>query len=373
MNALIFLMLFNFLTPSQKHTVQFIFCSDLHYGLSKKFFRNDSNVSAAVVNAAMVESMKTLPNTKLPIDGGVGSGEKVGSIEGVIITGDISNRQETEVQSATQSWNQFEEGYLNNLHLLNASGENAPFMLTPGNHDISNAIGFTRPMNPLTDKAAMVGIYNLDMKAGTAKTRNDFSFQNDKIHYSINTGGIHFMFVSAWPDSAERIWMQQDLKLIPSSMPAFIFTHSDPNPEARFFQNPNGDHSVNTTDKFENLVEERFKDGLTVKSNSTIEQRGLVTFLQAHPNIKAYFHGHTNYAEFYDWNGPDSSISLPCFRVDSPLKGRLSSKDETKASFNLISIDPETKKMTVRECLWNVHPTDRTNKVEWGIERTIFY
>ena len=228
-------------------------------------------------------------------------------------------------------------------------------------------------MSPLTDKAPLVGIYNIEMKPSSPKANNDFDFHKDKIHYSVNMGGIHFMFVSAWPDSAERVWMKEDLKSVSGDMPAFIFTHSDPNVEARFFTNPKGDHSINTTDKFENLVEENFKDGESVKDNTKIEQRGLVSFLQLHPNIKAYFHGHTNYTEFYDWHGPDSTISLPCFRVDSPMKGRLSSKDETKLSFNVITIDTDHKKMTVRECLWNSDPSIPTKKLAWGIERTISY
>ena len=358
---------------AQKHSLQFIFCSDVHFGLTRANFRNAVNVPSVEVNAAMIERMNALPNITLPVDGGVGSGEMVGGIEGVIITGDICNRQEAEVQSATSSWKQFEEDYLGKLHLLNTKGSITPLLLTPGNHDISNAIGFHRPMQPLVDKAAMIGIYNLEMKPATPKTSNDFDFKNDKIHYSVNMGGVHFMFVSAWPDSAERVWMEADLKKISKTTPAFVFTHSDPNPEARFFQNPNTDHSINETDKFENLVDETFKDGITVKDNTLIEQRGLIQFLRSHSNIKAYFHGHTNYSEFYDWKGPDSNFTLPCFRADSPMKGRTSAKDETKLSFNVISIDPENKKMTVRECLWNVNPNDPSKKIVWGIERTISF
>jgi hypothetical protein len=167
--------------------------------------------------------------------------------------------------------------------------------------------------------------------------------------------------------------MEQDLKSIPENMPSFIFTHADPNSEARFFRNPNGDHSINSNDKFENLVEEVFKDGVSVKDSTTIEQRGLVSFLQSHKNIKAYFHGHTNFAEYYEWVGPDKNIHLPCFRSDSPMKGRSSSKDETKLSFNIISIDTEHREMTVRECFWNAHPLEATQKLEWGMENKITY
>lgn len=358
---------------AQKHILQFIFCSDVHFGLTRANFRNAVNVPSFQVNAAMIEQMNRLPEISLPADGGVGSSETVGGIEGVIITGDICNRQEAEAQSATLSWKQFEEDYLRKLHVKNAKGVNAPLLLTPGNHDISNAIGFHRPMQPLIDKAAMVGIYNLEMKPVTPLTDTDFDFVKDKIHYSVNMGGVHFMFVSAWPDSAERVWMEKDLQKITKTTPAFIFTHSDPVPEARFFKNPNGDHSINANDKFENLVEETFKDGSNVKDNTVIEQREFIQFLKLHPNIKAYFHGHTNYSEFYDWKGPDADFSIPCFRADSPIKGRVSAKDETKLSFNVISIDSENKKMTVRECLWNTHPEDPSQKNAWGIERTISF
>ncbi len=358
---------------AKSSTIQFIFCSDVHLGLTRPAFRNQTNVSSADVNAAMIAQMNELSSGYLPNDGGVCSGEKVGGIEGVIITGDICNRQEPEAQSASLSWKQFEDDYIGKLHLLNNAGNKTRLLLTPGNHDITNAIGYHKPMQPLVDNASMVGMYNLMMQPAIAKTANNFNFHNDKIHYSVNMGGIHLMFVSAWPDSAERVWMQQDLQKIPGTMPTFIFTHSDPDPEARFFQNPNGDHSINANDKFENLVEEMFKGGVSSKDNTIIEQRGLVAFLQAHPNIKAYFHGHTNYAEFYDWKGPDNTISLPCFRADSPMKGRVSAKDETKVSFNVVSIDTEKKLMTVRECLWNTHPEETSQKVTWGILRTISF
>ena len=369
-------LLFVFIATSsfgQTHTLQFIFCSDVHLGLIKPVFRNKTNISSAEVNAAMVEKMNTLPMVTLPADGGVGAGEKIGGIEGVMITGDLCNRQETDVQSATASWAQFTEDYIGKLKIVNKAGAKSRLLLTPGNHDISNAVGFHRPMQPLVDNASMVGMYNLMMKPSVPLTANTFNVQRDKIHYSVNMGGIHLVFVSAWPDSSERVWMQQDLQKVSPTMPVFLFTHSYPEVEARFFQNPNGDHSINANDKFENLVEEKFKDGSSVNDNSIIEQRAFVSFLQSHPNIKAYFHGHTNFAEFYDWAGPDNTIKLPCFRADSPMKGKYSAKDETKLSFNVVSIDTDNKKMTVRECLWNAHPDQTLQNLEWGAMRTISY
>jgi hypothetical protein len=358
---------------AQKNTLQFIWTSDTHFGLTKPVFRNDSNVSAAAVNAAMVEQMNKIPFTYFPKDNGTCAGKIVGAVEAVIVTGDLCNRQEIGIQNATISWKQFEEDFIAQLHLLKSDNSKSSLLLTPGNHDISNAIGYHKPMNPKTDNSSLVGIYNLTMHPNSAITPNDFNFEKNKIHYSKNFGGVHFIFVSAWPDSSERIWMEKDLKQIPENTPAFIFTHADPNSEARFFQNPNADHSINSTDKFENLVSETFKDGLSLKDSTILEQRGFLNFLQLHPNIKAYFHGHNNYAEFYEWNGPDKNIHLPCFRSDSPMKGRYSSKDQTKLSFNIISLNTEIKELTVRECFWNAHPLENTQNLEWGMTHTISY
>ncbi len=113
--------------------------------------------------------------------------------------------------------------------------------------------------------------------------------------------------------------------------------------------------------KFENLTTEYYKEGYKAAGDdgsTDVEQRGWVKFLKAHPNIKAYFHGNSNWNEFYVYKGPDNDVSLPVFRVDSPMKGKYSSKDETKLSFQLISIDSKALKMTVRECLWDTNPTD---------------
>ena len=349
-----------------KNIVQFIFCSDVHFGISKDIFRQRKDCSAAVVNAAMVGQMNDLPTHKLPADSGVNALKKVGNIDAIIITGDIANRQESGVQSATISWKQFEQVYISGIQLKNDAGSKTPLWLTPGNHDISDAIGFRRAMKPRTDNASMVGMYNLMMQPTIPKTAKTFKNSSDKIHYSKTIGNIHLVFVSAWPDSAERIWMETDLKDIPPDQRVLIFTHSMPAVEARFFTNPAPDHSINKHDKFENLVEEVFKDGNSTELPALIEQRGLVAFIQAHTNIKGFFHGHTNYTEFYNWRGPDNNISLPCFRVDSPMKGQFSSDDESKLSFQLITIDTDKNKMTVRECFWNAKPTNTGSDIEWG-------
>jgi hypothetical protein len=170
--------------------------------------------------------------------------------------------------------------------------------------------------------------------------------------------------------------MEKDLKNVSSFTPVIIFTHDQPDCEAKHFTNPNGTHDINSTNKFENIVEERFKDADTIKVESILEQRSLVAFLKAHQNIKAYFHGNDNRNEFYIYKGPDNDISLNVFRVDSPVKGTISgieaedlTGDETKLSFQTIVIDGDSKTMTVRECLWNT--SGSASPIIWGANSTI--
>jgi hypothetical protein len=96
-----------------------------------------------------------------------------------------------------------------------------------------------------------------------------------------------------------------------------------------------------------------------------------VQFLKKHANIKAYFHGNSNWNEFYTYKGPDKDVNLPVFRVDSPMKGKYSGKDETLLSFQLITIDPQKQEMTVRECLWNTVPGNVRQKTMVGKSATI--
>jgi hypothetical protein len=351
--------------------VQFIFTSDVHFGLQKENFRGAQKVPAVAVNAAMIEQMNRLPRMLLPGDGGVNAKQLVKHVDALAITGDITNREEAGIQRSSTSWAEFVKDYRGLLKLKNARGQNIPLWITPGNHDASDAIGFHRPMIPLKDPASMIGIYNLEMRPAIKMDSSHYDFQRDKIHYSRDMAGVHFVFVSLWPDSAERAWMAADLANIKPATPVLLFTHSMPDVEARFFVNPNGSHDINQKDKFENLVSETFKDGDAVTDSAFIEQEALVGFLQVHPNIKAWFHGHSNFTEYYEWSGPANNIRLHCFRADSPMKGKYSAKDETKLSFELVSINMKTKMLTVRECLWNPDPAHPQKLPEWGKSITI--
>lgn len=304
----------------------------------------------------------------------MGSRKKVGAIDYLVEGGDIANREEIPIQSAAKSWAQFDADYFHLLHLEGHDGQPAKFFIVPGNHDISNAIGYAKPMRPLTDPTSMVKIYNMMLKPTKPLTNETFDYAKDKINYSRNVGGIHLVFITLWPDSAERIWIKKDLEMVSKSTPVIIFTHDQPECESKHFTNPLPPHDMTPVNKFENLTAEYYKEGVIASKDdgaTAIEQRGWVKFLKAHPNIKAYFHGNSNWNEFYVYHGPDNDVNLNTFRVDSPMKGKYSAKDETKSSFQLISLDPASQTLTVRECLWNTKPTDPNQKIVFGESKTI--
>jgi hypothetical protein len=355
---------------AQDSVLQFVLTSDVHYGITRPHFRGSDSVSANVVNQAMIAVFNRLPQMVTPSDNGVGSGKMIKDIDALLITGDIANREETGIQSAAASWQQFQTDYTHKITTKDKDNKPTALWLCAGNHDVTNAIGYLKPTEPAIDASSMAGIYNMMMSPAYPKTAANYNYNTDKIHYSKDIGGIHVLFVNLWPDSAEQQWMEQDLKGLKHGTPVLLFTHSMPELEARFFTNPNGNHTINNTDKFENLLPETFKDGKSIKDAAIYEERGLAAFLKRHPEIKAYFHGHNNYTEFYDWQSPGKDFSIPCFRVDSPMKGRVSNKDETQLSFELISIDTRTKTMTVRECRWNTVP-DNPSVFVWGVHKTI--
>jgi predicted MPP superfamily phosphohydrolase len=359
---------------AQNNIINMAFSSDAHYGITRANFRGDTGVAGYKVNAAMIKQMNSLPALTLPRDSGVGAGKPIAAVDYVVQTGDIANRQEVPIQSATISWSQFETDYIKNISLKGHNGKPAGLFVVPGNHDISNAIGYHKEMKPLTDPTSMVKIYNLMLKPKTPLTNAQYNYKTYKVNYSRNIQGIHLMFITLWPDSAERVWMQHDLDTVAKTTPVMIFTHDQPTCEAKHFVNPKSGHTINTEDKFENLTTEYYKDaikGKGDKGSTDIEQRGWVAFLKQHPNIKAYFHGNSNWNEFYTYTGPDNDVSLNTFRVDSPMKGKYSSKDETLLSFQLISLDTKSQTLTVRECLWNTKPQDKNQQVVFGKSATV--
>ena len=352
--------------------VQMIYTSDQHYGITRPRFHQVSNVNAQPVNQDMLRKMNALPGLTIPKDGGVHAGETVGGIDYLIETGDIANREEGGVQRDSLSWLQFWSDYNDSVAFRGRSGLKPNLLLSPGNHDISNAIGYFPVLVPPTDPTSMVQMFNLMVNPQVPRTNVTYNYATDKINYSRDIGGAHCQFVNFWPDSANRVWMESDLANVSHSTPVIIFTHSPPTCESKNFTNPNGAHDINGADKFQNLLVEQLKDGArTINDSAKIEMQAFADFLKRHPNIKAYFHGHDNANQFYVWTGPNNDIQLPTFRVDSPMKGNVSKADETKLSFQLISMDSIAKTMTVRECLWDPDSTNANAPMAWGQTSTI--
>ena len=335
--------------PSEDRIIRVIFCSDLHYGL-KREFRGDTVNSQQVIQA-MLATFKILPAQKLPDDGGVGSGKVFGKPDLIVCTGDITNRMQDGVQTAAESWKQFCEDWKDIVDV--------PLCLVPGNHDLSNAIGYPKRLSPAKDASSAIGIYNRMMKPKISRTAETFNYRNDPVHYSMIIDSIRFAFISMWPDVRMRAWLDQELKKTP--LPTLIFTHDPPSADTKHFTNPNGDHSINPHDRFENLLADTCKVS-NIHQPAKANWKILEEYVKRHPEIKAYFHGDKNYHEFYTWKG------LPVFRVDSPMKGEYSAVDERKLSFIVIMIDPDRKILSARECLWN---TENRTSVVWGESTSI--
>lgn len=355
--------------------IQFIFTSDAHYGLTRPAFRGASNVDAHTVNAAMMRSINGVGVARFPHDRGLRAGETVGPIDFLVEGGDVANRSEeigtSAIQSAAVSWAQFKTDYVDGLRLTDRTGARTAVYVVPGNHDASNAVGFYKPMRPLVDKTSMVEIYNLMMAPWVRHTTVTYDYRTSPVLTSRDIGGVHLVFLTVWPDSNARAWLSHDLARIDAFTPVLIFTHDQPDAEAKHFVNPNGDHSINDVDKFENLLTDVLADGSTTDLPSTAEQSAWEDFVRAHGNIAAYFHGNSNWNEFYDWHGPRRTIALHSFRVDSPMKGARSSKDETKLSFQVATIDAGAKTLTVRECFWNAGQPTSAPRLAWGSMTTV--
>jgi hypothetical protein len=355
--------------------IQFVFTSDAHYGITREAFRGATNVDARIVNAALVAKINTISTVSFPRDGGLKSTRPIGPIDFIVEGGDVANRQEIteegQVQPAAHSWAQFVSDYIEGVTLTTRMGARTPIYVVPGNHEASNAVGYYKPMVPPIDRSAMVEIHNRMMPTAPAKTTATFNYATDKVTYTHDIGGIHFVFLNVWPDSVQRAWLERDLQTVSRTTPVIIFTHDQPDADVKHFTNPNGAHDVNDTDRFENLLSDQLADGRTSDAGDVIEQRAFEVFLRRHPNITAYFHGNSNWNQFYDWTGPDHTIVLHAFRVDSPMKGAISAKDETKLSFQVVTLDPGSRTITVRECLWNADPRHPGAPVTWGGSTTV--
>jgi len=344
--------------------VQFVFTADAHYGITRHQFRGARDVNARVVNQALVASINSLADAAFPADGGLRAHGPVGPIDFVVEGGDVSNRADVvdgrAIDSAAVTWRAFVDDYVGGVTLADGSGARAPVLVVPGNHDASNAVGFYKPMQPATDASALVGMFNLMRRPPVPRTKETFAYDRDRVLASRDIGGVHFAFLHVWLDSRGRSWLSQDLSRVAVETPVVLFAHVGPEPDSRHFRRPTGRHDLEDIDTFENLLSDEFSDS----APAALEQ-----FIAAHPNVSAYFHGHVNFNQFYDWTGPHGRVALHAFRVDSPMKGAISKDDETTLSFQIATIDVALRTMTVREVLWNAHPDHPS--LTWGGSTTV--
>jgi hypothetical protein len=373
-------------------TTTFMYTSDSHYGIKRgAAFSGYSN--AAQVNGALVGVMNTIPTLTLPVDGGVNSGKVISSIDFNVNTGDIANRAEgtkptANVVSATL-WDQFSKDYLNTLDVKKADGTKAPLYLVPGNHDVSNVVGYYKGnMNWSTgnttslDDTSYIKIYNAMMNPATPLSKGSVTgadyattaanYSSKRMVTSRLVNGVLYVFAGMWPDATNRALIDIEIAKAPNN-PVVLFTHDQPDIETKHLLNPSatntGNNAINGTDKFENLVNEA-PDSASISGTSVNAQTNMTTWLAAKKNIVAYFHGNDNYQQSYVYTGqPAGTISLPVFRVDSPMKGAVTGNDAAdgkgnydKLSFQVVSVNPSSKLMTVREYLWKLK--------SWGTSTT---
>jgi len=356
--------------PITASTLQFVVTSDAHYGITRKDFRGAHDVDAQIVNQALVAAINRLPQATFPRDGGVAAGRVAGAFDFVVEAGDVTNRAEDTddetIQPASASWRQFVRDYLDGVRLTDRLGQPAPMLMVPGNHEASNAVGYYARMTPATDPTPILEIYNRMVRPPSPLTVDTFDYQRDRVFFTREFGGIHFMFIHVWPDSAMRARMDADLRAVAPTTPVMIVAHDQPDVQSKHFGNPNGTSDINPIDKFENLLADTFADGTSIDVPSLKEQAQFEEFLGRHPNVTAYFHGNSNWHQVYDWNGPHQTARLHTVRVDSPMKGAVSALDETRLSFAVVTIDLALRLMSVRECLWNADLGHTPLQVHWG-------
>src|ERR1700744_1409745 len=51
---------------AQEHLLQFVYTSDVHYGITRPRFRGADSVPSRVVNEAMIAAINLLPGSRLP-------------------------------------------------------------------------------------------------------------------------------------------------------------------------------------------------------------------------------------------------------------------------------------------------------------------
>jgi len=415
------------LTFSAGSLVNFIYTSDNHYGIVRPIFQGGFNVPSQTVNEAMIDKMNVLPGLSFPSDGGLGAGQNIGHIDFLVATGDFANRSESQSAIAANhslsylgntvdypgnpaytapvssvTWGQFQSDYLGDantgnlaggrLTLQDASGNGIPVFLSPGNHDINDAIGMSGKIaSANVDPTSFVQIYNRMAKYNgkSAISASVFTpsanYTNYLINYSVDIGNVHFAFVNMFPDHNIQQWLNADLAKIPTTTPVFLFSHAPLNmaaSETKIFGDPSAPTSSAAADIPFRLAG---SNSPTSYADMNAAKQDVAEWLMSHPNVKALFSGHDNFNGATLWNGQDPNGNListndsqwsgvQLFRVDSPMKGDVSGVsaangigDETKLSFQVYTLDTGSGMLTEREYLWN-NTANAATSGAWSVQ-----
>ena len=424
----------DFTATTLSEIVNFVYTSDNHYGIVRPLFRGNFNVPSPVVNQAMIARMNTLPANMFPNDGGVGAGQSVGHVDFLMDTGDLANR--SELQSAiaatnitylgasvsypgnasytapvsTVTWGQWQHDFLGDantgnragglLTLTDSQGLGIPVFLSPGNHDVNDAIGMTGKIAANNiDATSYVQIYNrMTPYSGQAPIAtnvfsNPANYTNVslRVNYSFNIGGVHVQCVNMFPDKNILTWMSADMANVPASTPVFLFCHIPLNmaaTETKVFGSPTNTSSSAGADIPLTLSG---VDSPTSYVDMNAAKQFVADWLVAHPNVRALFSGHDNFNGATNWNGQDANGNLitsrdsawagvTLFRVDSPMKGDISGVSstsgsltgigmETNLSFQVYSLDIANRLLTEREYYYD-NTADGTGNGVWSGQST---
>jgi len=423
----------DFVAATVGDIVNFVYTSDNHYGIVRPIFRGAFNVAGQTVNEAMIEKINALPGLTFPSDGGVGAGQAVGHIDLLVDTGDFANRSEPQaavtanpslnylgstvsypgmsvytVDVSSVTWSQYQHDFLGDantgnragglLTLKDSQGLGIPVFLSPGNHDVSDAIGMNGKIPAANvDASSYVQIYNrMAAYSGKAPINTnvfanpaDYTNVNLRVNYSFDVGGVHVQVVNMFPDRNILDWMTADLGSVAASTPVFVFCHAPVNMaagETKVFGNPTNTSSSAGADIPFALTG---TDSATTYKDMNSAKQCVADWLMQHPNVRAMFNGHDNFNGSTNWNGQDANGNLiaardaawqgvTLFRVDSPMKGNISGSSatgplagigmETNLSFQVYSYDTAARKLTEREYLWN--SSADTNGGAWSVQAT---
>ena len=302
--------------------VQFVALSDVHFGYIRTYpltISATATQDSKVINTAMIGTVNALSALTIPADGGVGAGAAVGEVDFVAVTGDLANRFQTDtaatatlplnqnaVQNSTASYADFTNIVLNGVTLKNKAGVAAKFLLSPGNHDVSNAIGNVKipgsvatgaPASPnRVDAGSMKALYKVAKGIDFVGTYDltAFEYTNssgaavNKPNYSMDVGGIHMISLTIWPDDSNRKWIDADLLSVPLTTPVMLFMHDYPDVDSKHLKSRAAGNPINAT--FEACATaivdvSESADGIAAATTTNVEQRAFVTWLKTHKNI----------------------------------------------------------------------------------------